>query len=204
MIKRILLVLVLPLLFAGCTTLDVKQDSGSPSFTTTNENATKAKIYKAVYLEPEKGGELTDSDLKNHPEVFVVHTGNQLVSAVKDKIAIWIDKDSVDSVDINWLQSSSLRFFPKVVVGYNNPVYAFSERLHLSYWHGFGIRPIDWSKQRLEPGFSVAMWKEEKTQTQAIITQYDGTPNVLKILNITNALLEGKDIPSTTPPKINY
>lgn len=87
--------------------------------------------YKAVYLTPANGGQLSYQDLRNHPEVKVVHNGYQLIISTVGNKAIWIDKDRVESINTNvlvktWLNVNPVKYHPMVLVGYNN-VFILSE-----------------------------------------------------------------------------
>ena len=144
---------------------------------------------KAIYLAPKSGGQLTDEDIKRYPEVIRVTSFNELKELASKNTSIWIDKDAVDLLDLNWLQEEEQSRIPIVLIGYNNALYSFREKLD------FGIQgpKVDWSKQKLETGFSVWMLKEKSSQSRsAFMKGYDTTPETKQILSITNMLLEGK------------
>ena len=151
----------------------------------------KGKITtKAIYLAPKSGGQLTKEDIDKYPEVVSVTSFNELKKLVSKNTAIWIDKDSVDLVKADWIQKESESKIPIALIGYNNALYSFREKFSL-----FRIKDpyVDWSKQKLEPGFSIAMLKEEtNTSISSFIKGYDITPDTKQILSKTNMLLEGK------------
>ena len=60
---------------------------------------------KAIYLVASGWGQLSESDLRAHPEVIVANSQQELANHVESQVAIWIDKNAVKVVDLNWLQS---------------------------------------------------------------------------------------------------
>jgi hypothetical protein len=70
---------------------------------------------KAVYLVADGGGQLSESDLKAHPEIVVVHSQQELASEMKGQVAVWIDKNAVKRVDLNWLQVEPQEHYPPEV-----------------------------------------------------------------------------------------
>lgn len=150
-----------------------------------------ARPLKAIYLVRGQG-QLAAEDLKRHPEVAVVHTFADLKHLARAKTALWIDKDVVDLVDGEWLDQAPQRRYPLVVVGYSHALYAFREALP---GHRVIGPYVDWSKETVEPGFSIWMIREETdTSRSAYMGGYEGTPTVQDILGKTNLLLEGKPI----------
>ncbi|GFZ31410.1 hypothetical protein CSC2_19360 [Clostridium zeae] len=151
----------------------------------------KEKVtVKAIYLAPKEEGQLTQKDLDNYPEVLRVTSQTELKTLVTKTTAIWIDKDSVYLVDSDWLSEKAQSKLPIVLVGYNDPIYSFRDKLSC-----FNIKGpyIDWSKQKLEPGFSVGMLKERTAEESSVfLKKYDITPDTKQILSITNMLLDGK------------
>ncbi|GFP75328.1 hypothetical protein [Clostridium fungisolvens] len=145
---------------------------------------------KAIYLSPKEGGQLTKEDLDKYPEVLRVTSQKEMKALVTKNTAIWIDKDSVNLVDSDWLSEQAKNKFPIVLVGYNDPIYSFRDKLSC-----FNIKGpyIDWSKQKLEPGFSVGMFKEQTAEESSVfLKKYDMVPDTKQILSITNILLDGK------------
>lgn len=99
-------------------------------------NQSVAKI-KAIYLKPIDGGQLSDKELLNHPEIVVVNDFDKLLSLSEGKtVAIWIDKDAVNLIQNNWLNENSLKNYPLIMVGFNNSLYSFREMLNISTIHG--------------------------------------------------------------------
>jgi hypothetical protein len=151
---------------------------------------------KAIYLVANGGGQLPESDSRAHPEIVVVHSQRELASEMKGQLAIWIDKNAVKLVDLNWLQAEPQRHYPIFIIGYNDALYSFREQLE------FGISGpyVDWSTQRLGPGFSV--WKltgQTSSSTSAYMTGYAKVPTVERLLLVTDALLKGEPPPPEVP-----
>lgn len=147
-------------------------------------------VTKAVYLAPVKGGQLSKDEIEKYPEITIVTNMDELKKLATEKTAIWIDKDAVDILDSNWIWNKAQSKIPLVLVGYNNDIYSFREKLSV-----YGIKGpyIDWNDKKLEPGFSVAMLKEKSTTSYSVFMKgYDAIPEVKQILSLTNMLLEGK------------
>jgi hypothetical protein len=145
---------------------------------------------KAIYLATKDGGQLTKDDINKYPEVIRVSDFNEFKKLVSENTAIWIDKDAVDLLDLNWVHKEAESKIPIILIGYNNAVYSFREKLSC-----FGINgpSIDWSKQKLEPGFSIGMLKETtETSRSVFLKGYETSPDTKQILSLTNMLLEGK------------
>lgn len=141
---------------------------------------------QAIYLAPQNGGEISEDDLKNHPEILKVADFETLNSYTeKYIIPIWIDKDAIDLLPKNWINQYPQKFYPIVVVGYNNALYAMREKLNLPI-----IGPyVDWSKQNLEPGFSVWMIKSQDSgDTSSTMKGYDEPVSTGRILEVSNEL----------------
>jgi hypothetical protein len=143
--------------------------------------------YKAVYL-TDGLEELSAEDLKAHPEVVVTKTFEAFKSHAGSRIALWIDKNAVNKIDKKWLNQPPQKYYPLVLVGYNNPLYCFRDTLHVGRIEG---PYADWSKEVLEPGFCVWMILEEREFGESSIFQgYKQSPTVQDILEVTNPLLE--------------
>lgn len=145
---------------------------------------------KAIYLAPKDGGQLTKDDINKYSEVIRVSDYKEFKKLVSKNTAIWIDKDAVDLLDLNWVQKEAESRIPIALIGYNNAVYSFREKLSC-----FGIKGplIDWSKQKLEPGFSIGMLRETtETSRSVFLKGYETNPDTKQILSLTNMLLEGK------------
>lgn len=181
--KTVPIVLV-GLIFASC---------GSFSTHITAPTSTQAQPVqpKALYLVLAQG-QLAADDLKAHPEVVVVHSAQELRELGRREVALWIDRDAIGLVDQAWLHAAPQKYYPVVLVGYNDALYSFREKLG-----GFGIIGpyVDWNARRLEPGFSVWKLKEQTSaSTSAFMQGYDGAPTVEAILAKTNGLLEGQHV----------
>jgi hypothetical protein len=122
--------------------------------------------------------------------VIVTLNFDDFKSRAGSKIALWIDKNAVDIVDIAWLNQAPQKYYPLVLVGYNAALYCFRDTLHVGRIEG---PYVDWSKEKLEPGFCAWLILVEKgNQESRIMRDYDQTPTVQDILDVTNPLLEEK------------
>ena len=151
---------------------------------------TEAIEAKAVYFVSKYDMQLTEDDLNKHTEVIVTDSFDNLKSLTEKKVAIWIDKNAIDKVEQDWLQKAPQKDYPIALVGYNNALYSFREKLG-----GFGIHgpKINWEAKKLEPGFSVWKLKEETSSSKsAFMDGYETIPSVQAILDVTNMLLEGR------------
>ncbi len=145
---------------------------------------------RAVYLVSGQGV-LTPSDVQAYPEILVVHSFDELAAHTKSKVAIWIDKSATPFDHQSWLNEAPQAWYPMVLVGYHDPLYAFGYMLGVCCFAG----PfVDWSTVRLEPGFSVIQRQDTVGQLpQATFLQaYDQVPTAGNILAITDALLDGR------------
>lgn len=200
--------LVLLLIFQICFAMVLSGCSNTSTAVTTHvESTTKSSILtigdasngtikqktanvKAVYLVPQNGGVLSLNELKQHTEVAVVNSFDELKKSVDKKVAILIDKNAIDKIELGWLQQESQKKYPIVLLGYNNSLYSFREKLS-----GFGIEgpKVEWDEKTLEPGFSVWMLREETSSSKsAFMHGYRVKPTIELILEVTNALLENK------------
>ena len=187
--KKFLALLFVVGLLSGCSVVKSEISSTTKSDLLSN-NMEKRIELRAVYLVQEMGGRLSETEIKLHPEVLVVHTQKDLENAARNKLAIWIDKDSVNTADKKWLMSEPQRRYPVAIVGYNNAVYSFRDLLNITLMHG---PYVDWSKVKLEPGFSVYMIREDSSNSRSLYLRgYENEPTVQGILDITNQLLENK------------
>ena len=144
---------------------------------------------KAVYLVSGEDMVLNAEELSRHPEVIVTDSFESLKSHADKESALWIDKNALDKIEPGWLQKEPQKKYQLVVVGYNNALYSFREKLDGFYIHG---PKVDWESMSLEPGFSVWMLKEETASSKSSFMKgYDTVPDVQPILDITNMLLEG-------------
>jgi len=151
---------------------------------------------KAVYFVHEEG-ELSSEDLQAHPEVVVVQTFDEFKKYARQKIALWIDKSATpfNSEQEKWINEAPQTFYPIVLVGTSDTLHAFRDLLRLDGFIGPAIYPgMD------APGFSVIQWEaKDNLGFHALIEKgYNQKPTVQAILEITNALLEGKLKPTPT------
>jgi hypothetical protein len=178
--KRLILLvtILIGILLNSCDQLHI----GTPVEPKVTQN-----LYKAVYLTDEFG-ELSAEDFKAHPEVIVTKTFDEFKSHAGSKIALWLDKNAVNTVDIKWLNQPPQKYYPLVLVGYNNPLYCFRDTLHVGRIEG---PYVDWSKEVLEPGFCVWMiLVESESRESSIFRGYNQSPTIQDILDVTNQLLE--------------
>lgn len=68
------------------------------------------------------------------------------------------------------------------LIGYNNSLYAFRDKLDLYGMHG---PKVDWSKIKLQPGFSLAMYQSDGGIHFKV---FKGTPTCTKILSYASSL----------------
>ena len=148
---------------------------------------------RAVYL-ANGAGVLPESELQAHPEVLVVSSFEDFKAAAEVKAGLWIDKNAVDllGADPKWLLQSPQKYYPLVLVGYNNPLYAFRDVMN-----GTGIDLgiegpyVDWSQETVGPGYSVWMILEEQENGghSSVFRGFPEEPTVENILAVTNELL---------------
>ena len=161
---------------------------------------------RVAYL-VEQEGQLPQVELTRHPEIFVTSSFVAFKQAARQRIALWIDKNSTKLVDSNWLDQLPQASYPIIVIGYNDTLLAFRDSLNLCCFLGPAIP--DYSGA--EPGFSVI--KRDSAGPFAAITMLEGfkqTPTVEGILQISIDLLDRKirptatlaspDVPTPTPP----
>ena len=149
---------------------------------------------KAVYL-TQAPEQLSVDDLRAHPEVKVVYSFDEFKQAAQTKVALWIDKEAVGLITSPWLEEKPQRYYPLVLVGYNDTLYSFKYILNICCFSGpIGVLSI----KPLGPGFSI-MLRDTPDSPPFLLQGYDGTPKVKDILEITNALLEGRLRPTATP-----
>jgi hypothetical protein len=165
--KRLIPILTV-LLIVGCTA------TPSPEAT-----------YKAIYLVQENG-QLSKEDLQAHPEVMVTSSFEEFKKLARNEAVLWIDIDSVEFVDKNWLNQKPQRFYPIVLIGFSDALCAFRDTLG-----GFGIIEGPYADcSSPPPGFSVWMLEEEtSSDASAFMRGYAQVPTVKDILEQTNPLL---------------
>jgi hypothetical protein len=171
-----LCLIVSSLIFFSCSSQEVQEDTQKP--------------IKAIYLAPRSGAQLSGDELRKYQEITVVNNFKDVKNRTGEKVAIWIDKSAIDLVDQNWLHQDPQRYYPIVILGYNNALYSFREKMS-----GFGIEgpSVDWSNEKLDGGFSIWMLQEAtSTSTSAFMNGYDLPLSVEGILSKTNRLLENQ------------
>jgi hypothetical protein len=114
----------------------------------------------AVYLTV-GSGELTPEDLQAHSEVKVVGSFPEMQAAAAEPVALLIDRNAVDQVDIAWLQEAPQKYYPVVVMGYGDFLYAFREILPI---YGIEGPVVDWSTVTVEPGFCAARLHQQDNE----------------------------------------
>ena len=136
---------------------------------------------KAVYLI--RGvGQLSPDDLQAHPEVAVTDNIDELMGIAKSKVAIWIDINAVDEVDLDWLSQSPQAFYPVILVGNGDEKCSFFNTIH---YFTFEV-PCCLECSSSPPGYSVNI---QTDISQGYMQGYETTPIVQDILDITNPLL---------------
>lgn len=168
-LKRLILILT-TLLYAGCTATPV----ASPEAT-----------YAAIYLVQENG-QLSQEDLKAHPEVRVTSSFEEFKELAKHKTTLWIDVNSTGSIDKEWLNQEPQRFFPIVLVGFGDALCSFRDTLG-----GFGVIEGPYADcSSPPPGFSVWMLQEGTgSGASAFMRGYEQVPTVKDILEKTDPLI---------------
>jgi hypothetical protein len=148
---------------------------------------------KAVYLVRGQG-ELSSQDLQVHPEIVVVHTFADFKKAASRKMALWIDRSATpfDSEQGEWINEAPQMYYPMVLIGTSDMLLAFRDLLNICCFAG----PADYPGMDA-PGFSVS---QNDPDNNGFRQGYDQKPTVQSILDITNALLEGKPTPAPTIP----
>lgn len=165
-------------------------------------NGSKQVPLKAVYLIRGES-ELSAEDLQFHPEMVVVQTFDELKKYAQQKIALCIDKSATpfNSEQEKWINQAPQTYYPIVLVGTSDTLHAFRDLLRLCcFLGGPGGYP-----SANAPGFSVIQWEETNEPDYHAVTFLQGfnqKPTVQAILEITNALLEGRLKPTTTVPFI--
>jgi putative nigrescin immunity protein NigD len=159
-----------------------------------NSCASKASPLKAVYL-THAGGELSEEDLRAHPQVIVVQSFDELKKQANQKIALWIDKSATpfDSEQEDWINAAPQAYYPLALIGTSDTLYAFRDLLRLRGLQGPASRYPGYDAS----GFSVIQREPPADPNTAPINVplmhgYDQKPTVQSILEITNDLLEGK------------
>jgi hypothetical protein len=152
----------------------------------------------AVYL-TQAPDQLSADDLRAHPEVQVVRSFDEFKQLVQTKVALWIDRNAVGLIPSPWLEEKPQRYYPLVLIGYNDTLYSFKYILGICC---FGGPIVDWSTKTIEPGFSIMLRDTSDSPpfpNVVFLQGYNQTPQVKDILEITNALLEGRLKPTATP-----
>jgi hypothetical protein len=162
-----------------------------------SQTQTTPNALKAIYLVGDKG-ELGPADLKAHPEITVVHTWADFqAKAAQQKIALWIDKGALSLVKTDagfaWLHQEPQKWYPIVVVGYNDALYSFREALP---YFGISGPMVDWSHQKVEPGFSLwKMQEETPSSRRATLQGFKVKPTVKNIQRLTTRWLSAHKSP---------
>jgi len=137
---------------------------------------------KAVYLVRDVG-QLSPDDLQAHPEVAVTDDFEKLKEITQTKVALWIDINAVDLVDLEWLSQSPQAFYPVVLVGNGDETCSFFHSVH---YFTFEI-PCCLECSSPPLGFSVNILSGV---SEGQMQGYETIPTVQAILDITNPLLD--------------
>jgi hypothetical protein len=171
------------------------------SLNTDTQETTSASL-KAVYF-IQKEAQLSSEDLDAHPEVVVVQTFDEFKQYAAQKIALWIDKSATPFTpeEEKWINEVPQTYYPIVLVGTSDTLHAFKGLLRLCCFMG----PAGDYPGYDAPGFSVIQWEETNEPEYHAVTflqGYNQKPTVQSILEITNALLEGRLKATPTVPFI--
>lgn len=193
-IMRTLILILLFSLATGCISSVAGND--------TNSLTEPAASLKAIYL-THGPGQLAVEDLEDHPEIIVIDAFDELKPYTSQKIAVWIDKNAtpLDSEQERWINEAPQAYYPMVLVGTSDTLYAFRDLLRLCCFMGPGIVDPGYDA----PGFSVIQRKqtnEPEAPSVLFLQGYNQSPNVQVILEFTNSLLEGKLSFTPTVPSV--
>ncbi len=181
------------ILAAGCASGATTTTGGESEGPTTTQSTVQPT---AVYFAPTEGGSLSGDDLAAHPQVVVVHDQEGLTSAAPIPVALWIDKQAIPLVDLDWVGTRATEGWPVAVIGTPNEIYAFADLVPFIISLPYGAEPTP--EQKAEPGFAVWMFTSSSGNGYSATQHgYPGTPSVDKVLNATDPLL-------TSSPILNY
>ncbi len=177
--------ILLILLISGCQPRSEEDSSPEP-------------LPKAVYLTHDQAS-FSSKELKAHPEVVVVTTFNDFKYQASQRKALWIDKNAtpLTAEQKKWINEAPQAYYPIVLVGSSDTLYSFRDLLKLCCFTGPATTTTP------EPGFSVIQWQQTSdpnARTAVFLKGYAEKPTINSILQITNALLDGKlkATPATT------
>jgi len=141
------------------------------------------------------------AEVQAHPEIVVVHTFEELKKYSQQKIALWIDKSTtpLNSEQEKWVNEAPQAYYPIVLIGTSDTLYSFRDLLKLCCFLG----PAGTYPGFDAPGFSIIQREPPADPNTApmdvpFIHGYNQKPTVQSILEITNALLEGRLIATPT------
>lgn len=176
---------IFALLLLGCRASNLSTQTG------TSQNNVGIIIPEnngivAVYLAPKNSQVISESDLNAHPEILKITDFATLTTYINRYIIpIWIDKDALDILPQGWLNQSPQKFYPIIVLGCGDPLYALRDKLGLPVYGPY----VDWSNQTIESGFSVWMLKiEPQGNITSVMQGYEGGINISNILKASNTL----------------
>ena len=158
-----------------------------------------APPIRVVYLVNGQGF-VPETDLAKHPEIVVTNSYDEFKQAARQRITLWIDKNSTHLINPDWINSMPQTSYPIIVIGYNNPILAFKKSLGLCCFLG----PINPDFSTAEGGFSVI----EKdgmgpTATLIMLQGFNQPPTLDILLRISNDLLDGKFHPTPSSPPVH-
>lgn len=146
----------------------------------------------AVYFVPGQG-EISLEDLQAHPEIAVVATFEDFQRYATQQVALWIDQNTtpLNPEQEKWINQAPQAYYPIVLVGTSDTLLSFRDLLRLCCFTG----PAGEYPNYDAPGFSIIQ-REETSEPDApavvFLQGYDQKPTAQTILDITNALLQGK------------
>lgn len=152
----------------------------------TTEPADKEEIpIKAVYF-VQGIGQLDPGDLKTHPEVKVTEKFNEFkIFTAPAKVALWIDVNSIELVDLKWLSEYPQKYYPVVVVGNSKDECVFFDILK---YFSLEVPPPEDGNDCKEPspGFSVNILRADLSGN---MQGFNKMPTVQTLLNVSSPLL---------------
>lgn len=150
----------------------------------------KVEDIKAIYLCSENSRMLSDSKLKDYPQIkTVMHFKDVIETADNKLVSIWVDKNSVDLVNREWLREKAKRGYPIALVGYGDEIYCFKELLPV-----YDIRlNLDFSKRSIISGYSIGLYyRTTESSSRLFIRGYNKEVDAGDLLALTNKLMEDK------------
>ena len=143
-------------------------------------------------------GQLTQSELAHHPEIFVTSSFAAFQQAARQRIGLWIDMNALSLADSSWFDQPPQSSYPIILVGYADPLHAFRDGLTICCFAGPATEYPGYN----DPGFSVIMRANGELGDPTIFAQgFNQVPHVDDILKISNEQMAGHiPLTPTDPP----